>query len=219
MLTKTKLLALLATLLFSASAVADPITIDYIADDAIPDAPGGHTTVDYTIVGDDGTPVTSFTNDGNQIDLLGSAVTIETPYWSSPVGTIFAVHGNTVTLDPANPLGAISFIITAAGNAGIWVSADWSWSDGSGSGTLRNPDQNYTSINSDGGSNNAIGVAIYAEPGACITEVTVDPSWWWGIGSISTADCASVPEPGSLSLLSLGLLYLGFVARRRSRVV
>lgn len=222
MFTRTKLAALLVTLLFSASAVADPITIDtYPDEDLIPGTLGGYETDSFSIddetttLNDDETTVASFTNDGNVITLEGDDVTIVSPDWAVPNGSIFGIHGRTVTLNPTTPLGAISFIITAQFSGSAWVSANWTDSSGSSYSTGEN---NWFAINQDNG-NNAIGVGIYAEPGACITSVTVDPAPWWGISAISTADCVSVPEPGSLSLLSLGLLSLGLLARRRNRIV
>jgi hypothetical protein len=129
------------------------------------------------------------------------------------------VHSNIVVLTPTNPLAAISFIISSSFGGSAWVSADWADSDGN-VGTVRNPSgSGYFDVNQ--GNYDGVGVSMYAAEGKCITSITIEP-YDWGFGAISTADavgCVSVPEPGSLSLLSLGLLSLGLLARRRNRIV
>ena len=132
--------------------------------------------------------------------------------------TIFGVPGNSVTLTPTNPLGALSFMIHSSFGGGAWVSAQWTDIHGN-IGTVRNPPgSGHFPINQglDG-----VGVGVWAEPGTCITSVTIEPPDW-GFGSISTADavpCVNVPEPGSLSLFGFGLLLLGLGSLTRPNLL
>jgi len=232
MFTRTKLTSLLVTLLFSASAVADPITIDVYEDGGdVPQTLGGYTTVDYDITGVNGQTVNSFTTaTGNEIGMSPDVMILTDDvtgnnWFDDPAnnGAIFGVFGNIVVLTPTNPLGAISFNISSSFGGSAWVSAEWVDSDGN-TGEVRNPTgSGYFPLNTQSGTDdwNGRGVSMYAAEGKCITSITIEP-YKWGFGAISTADavgCVSVPEPGSLSLLSLGLLSLGLLARRRNRIV
>lgn len=229
MLTKTTLTALLATLFFSASAVADPITIDVYEDgDDISNSLGGYTTVDYDITGANGDIVSSFTTGtGNVIGMSPDAMILTddvtgNDWFDDPAndGAIFGVHGNMVTLTPTNPLGAISFVISSSFRGSAWVSAEWTDSDGN-TGEVRNPTgSGYFPLNTSSETDdwNGRGVSMFAAEGKCITSITIEP-YEWGFGAISTADavgCVSVPEPGPLGLMGLGLLCLGVAARRRN---
>ena len=216
--------AFFGLLLVSATTLADPIVIKYYDDGSdIPDPLGGYAMTPYSITGacDAGSsscPTSFTTGTGNTIH-FDQEVSIISPSWvEDPYdnATIFGVHSNKIVLTPDKPLGAISFVISSYWqNAGAWVAADWV--NSSGSGTLRNPSSGYVNVNQ--GPLDGVGVGIYAKPGTCLTGVTIEPPKW-GFGSIKTADCVtSVPEPGSLSLLGLGLLGLGLARRARRQVV
>lgn len=224
MQTRTKLIALVAALFCSTAAFGDPIVIQTYPDNGdIPGVLGGYTTDPYVITGADGTVVGSFTTSSGNVITLNPDVTIVTPDWvDDPDGdSIFGVPGNLVILTPSIPLAAISFMIHSDySNGGAWVSANWIDAVGN-SGTVRNPPgSGYFDVNQ--GSLDGVGVGIWAEPGVCIDSITIEPIRW-GFGSVRTADarpCVSVAEPGSLSIMGLGLLVMGlFVARRRVHVV
>lgn len=205
-----------AGLLIGGQAIADPITIGAFPDgEDIPAELGGWTLDPYEINDSDGTKTDSFTTESGNTFQMDDTVEVMTPVWVDDPdgGTIFGVPGDMVTLTPENPIGAISFIISSAWeNAGAWVSA--TWEDGNGNtGSLRNPESGYFDANM--GDLDGVGVGIWAEPGACITSVTIEPPEW-GFGSIRTADCVSVPEPGTLALLGLGLVGIGVTRRRNT---
>ena len=69
-------------------------------------------------------------------------------------------------------------------------------------------------------STNTPGFAVYADNkgGICssVSSVVIDPTYWgFGNLSINQSECsASVPEPGILTLLGLGLASLGFARIR-----
>ncbi|WP_405230254.1 PEP-CTERM sorting domain-containing protein [Lentisalinibacter sediminis] len=196
--------------------LADPITIETYPDGGdIPETLGDWTLESHEI-NDPGTTTDSFTTDSGNTFHMDETVEVITRDWvEDGDGTIYSVPTNIITLTPENPIGAISFVISSEAYwAGAWVSA--AWEDSSGNvGSLRNPDEGYFWVNHNTGELAGVGVGIWAEAGACITSVTIEPPEW-GFGSIRTADCAvSVAEPGSLGLLGLGFFGIGFAARRR----
>lgn len=83
-------------------------------------------------------------------------------------------------------------------------------------------DDNYTRVNF--GSGTSIPFGAEATPGfgiyttdscSSITRVIIEPTFWWGFGNLADnqAPCTTVPEPGTLTLLGLGLLGLALTRR------
>lgn len=110
---------------------------------------------------------------------------------------------------------AISFNVGANKDARGWLTASSQTVGASGEVTTA---KEYFSV----GATNTPGFGVYADntAGSCttLTSVVIDPIFIWGFGnfSINQDSCAtSVPEANSIYLLTIGLLGLLLVARRK----
>jgi len=146
---------------------------------------------------------------GNPLE-MNRATAETTWWWNNPEKTdndIYTTHVNWVELVLPSDTRAFSFNVGANFNGWGWMEGY----DGDGKkiketfklGTDNTPGFGFYADNSDGGCGS-------------ITSIVIDPSQW-GVGnfSINQGKCtASVPEPGVLGLLGIGMLGLG-VARSR----
>jgi hypothetical protein len=208
-------LALLATT-FTFSANADPIEVVALDGGAHPDTLGGYEMTPFVAPADgrhrctpspSGGRVCFDDGSGNRIALVAND-----PRWwrydgspSPDHGNIFVVTGRSLVdlILPRNTR-AISLFTGANGNARAWIRAY----DDQHNSTRR--------INFRIGPNRTQGYGIYTTGCSSLTRVSVDPVFRWGFGYLSSnqGECTTVPEPGTLGLLGLGLL--GLVLTRRN---
>ena len=201
--------ALLATT-FAFSASATPIEIvplddiDGLADGYSPATLGGY---EMTLLDAPGTGTHSCTTAPSDDDVCfedywGNNATLTAaapPWWEFPGhGNIFVVNGyNWIDIIlPANTR-AFSLFVGASMPGYAWIQAHDDAKNMTGREYFRVDDQNTS------------GYGVYATGCNALTKVTVEP-WEWGFGylSINQGECQSVPEPGTLALLGLGLLGL-----------
>ncbi|RZV53501.1 MAG: PEP-CTERM sorting domain-containing protein, partial [Pseudomonadales bacterium] len=225
-----KQLAPMAAIVFATQANAG-LMLDtgnpYASNTPTPGEIGGYTMTDFALtnLGDLGALTTSVTLPSplsGEIQFKGKATdpnaaapdldmmreTADTTGWwvngEDHNYDIFTTNVNWVELVLPENTRAFSFNVGASFNG-------WGWMVGFNDGASKH--DIYSSFNVS--STNTPGFGVYADnsDGSCgsISSVIIDPSDW-GVGnfSINVGECtASVPEPGVLSLLAVGLFGLG----------
>ncbi len=127
-------------------------------------------------------------------------------------GSVYMTHINWIELlfdtDGASPVRAFSSFVGADFSGRGWIQGF----DADGNETTE-----YFRVSP----GDSPGFGVYGSAGKCstITRVIVEPYHLWGVGNfaINQDPCVTVPEPGTLSLLGLGLLVFG-LSRRRLRI-
>lgn len=228
-------------LLFAASIVnADPITggsndplyIVSLADANFDDAMTGMTASNIALGGyvrDSGNAGTIDLGDGQSVELTDANG--DSPYlhtrtassytWWHGMGTQFiGTNTNTITLDFLNMnIVGFSFSISAVSSGyRAWVGASAVDNNGAPLASIAQTSW-FGGLAGEGARRIGVYVADGSKACSSISQVVVDPISTWGIGDMTfytNPDCAtSVPEPGTLALLGMGLFGIGAMRRRQ----
>ena len=151
-------------------------------------------------------------------DAFNNDVQTTNPTWWNAPGVAYTTSTNTILIDLLDPnlfITNFSFNIGANQAAKAYIKAFYD--DGLGN-TLTT--SWFGGISQYSTPSFSVSVIDPARSCARITKIEIDPTLVWGIGNMAGTDgnpCVSVPEPGTLPLLSTGLLLvsLGFGLRRR----
>lgn len=211
-----------ATLL-STNALAGLVLETYGSSVATPETLGGYSLTDFAVTNTAGGVTSSVASPISGIlqfeNISGAALNMnrglanDTSWWSNPEATdndIFTTDVHWVKILLPENTRAITFNVGANFNGTGWIEGL--------SNNTESFDREYFKL----GYENTPGFGVYADNsgGSCgsIASIVIDPSQW-GVGnfSINQSDCtASVPEPGVLSLLAIGVVGLG-VARKTNK--
>jgi hypothetical protein len=202
--------------LFATAALADPIEIVPLTGGEHPDTLGGYTMTPFGAPADGyhecttshtGEEVCFDDGSGNVVSLLA-----DDPDWwqydGSPApdqGNIFVVDDgrNLVDLILPENTRAFSLFVGASSGGRAWIQAF----DDAGNST----EQVYFGV----GADDTRGYGVYTTGCTSLTRITVEPfQWGFGYFSSNEGECTSVPEPGTLGLLGIGLLGLALARRR-----
>lgn len=213
----------LAGIVGAPAALAIPI----LANDGIVHIEANPNPLNTTPVADavGGSPVSSLNVGSGQIlleDYAGSALTTYStnPTWWNAPGLAYTTTTSGMLIDFVDLfVTGFTFNIGANMNAQAWIRAYYD--DGAGQELATGW---FGGIGP--GLTPGYGVYVTDPAASCarITRIEVDPTFEWGIGNFGVAEgassgCVSVPEPGPVSLMGLGLLALGLghLARVRRR--
>ena len=218
-----KKLTMIAIISFTAHTNAGLLTLEtYSSGTATPNTLGGYAMTDFgihnTILGGAASTINSpisgtvsFENMSGAALNMNLGLANSTGWWQNPESTdndIFTTSTHWVKILLPENTRAFSFNVGASFNGTGWLEAY--------NGSTKELDRQTFNVNP----NNTPGFGIYASNtnGSCsaITSVIVEPvSWGMGNFSINQSACtANVPEPGTISLLGLGLLGLVVIRRR-----
>ena len=220
------------TILLSATGIAaapSAFALPILADDGVVYIEANPSPLNTTPVADavGGAPVSSLNVGSGQIlleDYDGNPLTTyaTNPSWWNAPGLAYTTTTSGMLIDFVDLIvTGFTFNIGANMNAQAWIRAYYD--NGSGQ-------ELFTGWFGGIGPSLTPGYGVYVTDPAVscakITRIEVDPTFEWGIGNLGIAqgggDCVSVPEPGPVSLMGLGLLVLGLgslASARRRRVV
>ena len=224
----TKLCVAILASTFAFSASATPIKIVALPDGAHPAALGDNDEYVMTpfVAPTDGPHGCTASPSGGQVCFIdgdtdptngafGSSIQLvaDDPDWWQWDGSPPPDHGNIFVVDagrhlvdlilPANTRAFSLFVGSSAGGS-AWIQAF----DDHNNATHRE----YFGV----GNNDTRGYGIYTTGCSSLTRITVEPfQWGFGYFSSNQGECRSVPEPGTLVLLGLGLLGLALSRRTR----
>jgi hypothetical protein len=192
------------------AALAVPIAIDgtvtierngAVADTDVTDATVGSTVGDLAFEG--GTI--------RLTDQWGNGTSVLDPGWWAADGVTYTTNTNTIWVEFIDLfITGFSFNIGADQSARAYINAFYE----DGEGNERSLSTNW--FNGIGpGNSPSFGVFVDSPADSCarITKIEIDPYLTWGIGNFAGTKgdpCVAVPEPGTASLIGLGMLTLAF---------
>ncbi len=144
-------------------------------------------------------------------------------WWHGMDNQFLGTHTNTITLDFQNMnIVGFSFSISAISSGyRAWVGATAVDNHGGPLASIARTNW-FGGLANEGAKRIGVYVADGSKACSSISQVVVDPISTWGIGDMTfytNPDCAtSVPEPGTLALLGLGLFGIGAMRRRQTAV-
>lgn len=206
-----------AALLFPCIALAGPIVIEPIDGASDGGSLGGYDMTPFaapatTGSGETITSVDSPIADGGTLeftDKYGNALGMrahDPDWWQYDHGNVYVTSTNWIELLMPAGTRAFSFWVGASFTGSAWIQAF----DGT---TDTSTERLYFGV----GNGNTSGYGVYtADACSSITRIIIEPTdWGTGNFSINQGGCAEVPDPGSLSLLGLGLFGLALTRSLR----